>query len=177
MNIPLERIGLVGASSGASYVLEAALMQNKLGFVIADSPYLSFEDALHKKYAQDYGMIGRFLLIPIKFIFYKSLGISSAETIGPQQKLKHMLVPSLIFDSSRSSFYPKQKLDSVKMLDNPKIKISQSHWNSRAINSDNYFEKREDFINIINKFINNMLSQAKPNAKQPVQAHQKAPIH
>jgi len=94
-----KQIGLIGESWGAAAVLIAASENDELGFVLAESTYSSWEDAITPRAVKQFGSWVK-AFTPMAFKFVEWRGGMNMDDAAPQLVAKNIKVPTLLVHSS-----------------------------------------------------------------------------
>ncbi len=103
--LPHRRIGLVGESWGAAAVLLAAAQSDSLAFVLADSPYTSWRDAITQRADERYGPWLRAFL-PAAFAWTNWRASTDVDAASPLGAAARIRVPTLIVHSTADTITP-----------------------------------------------------------------------
>lgn len=100
-----KQIGLIGESWGAAAVLIAASQNDELAFVLAESPYSSWDDAIQFRANKQFGSwISAFL--PIAYTLVEWRGNTDMEGASPKDAASEINIPTLLVHSSTDTITP-----------------------------------------------------------------------
>ena len=100
-----ERIGLVGESWGAAAVLLAAAKSDSAAFVLADSPYSSWRDAIVYRADRQFGKWVR-IFLPGTFLWVRLRTGARARDAAPAARASHIRVPTLLVHAAADTVTP-----------------------------------------------------------------------
>ena len=130
LDIPLERIGLVGESWGAAAVLLAASQSDSIAWVLADSPYMSWRDAIVERGDKLYGRWLR-IFMPGTFAWVRMRSGARVREAAPRDRASDISVPTLIVHSAVDTITPpSHSVEIGRELDPHWGKVEILDWNA-----------------------------------------------
>ncbi len=114
------RIGLIGESWGAAAVLVAAAKTDSIAFVLADSPYTSWRDAIVQRSDKLYGKWLRTFL-PGAFLWIRLRTGARPRDASPIAFAKDIVVPTLVIHSKQDTVTPSFHSERIVATMNPDI--------------------------------------------------------
>lgn len=135
MSIPINKIGLVGESYGASISILAASLDAKFWFVLADSPYKDLRTALVERSEKDYTKLS-LIFTPIIFWFVEQRANFSIDDVSPEKYVTKTLTPIFLVHSKQDNeTYPHHSEDIYKNITTPNKKLLMTDWNANHTKS------------------------------------------
>ncbi len=114
------RIGLVGESWGAAAVLVAAAKTDSIAFVLADSPFSSWRDAIVQRSDRDYGKWLRTFL-PGAFLWVRLRSGARPRDASPVAFAKDIVVPALLVHGKTDTITPYAHAERIAAAMDPDI--------------------------------------------------------
>jgi len=125
-----KQIGLIGESWGAAAVLIAASQNDQLGFVLAESPYSSWNDAIVYRANKQFGSWVK-AFIPMAYTFVELLGDTDMDGASPALAASDIAIPTLIVHSSIDTITtPDHSLRIAEQLDPKWGEARILEWNA-----------------------------------------------
>jgi len=125
-----KQIGLIGESWGAAAVLIAASQNDQLGFVLAESPYSSWNDAIVYRANKQFGSWVK-IFIPMAYTFVEWRANTTMEGASPEKAARDIAIPTLIVHSSIDTITTPDHSQRITAALNPRwgeLKILE--WNA-----------------------------------------------
>ena len=125
-----KQIGLIGESWGAAAVLIAASQNDQLGFVLAESPYSSWNDAIVYRANKQFGSWVK-IFIPMAYTFVEWRANTTMEGASPEKAARDIAIPTLIVHSSIDTITTPDHSQRIAAALNPRwgeLKILE--WNA-----------------------------------------------
>ncbi len=114
-----KQIGLIGESWGAAAVLIAASQNDQLGFVLAESPYSSWNDAIVYRANKQFGSWVK-IFIPMAYTFVEWRANTSMDGASPEEAARDIAIPTLIVHSSTDTITTPDHSKRIEAALNPK---------------------------------------------------------
>ncbi len=135
MSIPINRIGLVGESYGASISILAASFKTKFWFVLADSPYKDLKSAIVERTEKDYTKLA-LVFTPVVFWFAEQRANFSVEEVSPEKYANKTETPIFLVHSKQDiETYPHHSEDIFNNILIPNKNLFLTDWNAKHTKS------------------------------------------
>ena len=115
-----KQIGLIGESWGAAAVLLAASENNELRFVLAESTYSSWEDAITPRAVRQFGSWVK-LFTPMAFTFVEWRGGVDMDDSAPVLAANNIKIPTLLVHSTADTLTTPDHSERVAEQLDPKV--------------------------------------------------------
>lgn len=144
------RIALIGESWGAAAVLVAAAKTDSIAFVLADSPYSSWRDAIVQRADKDYGKWLRTFL-PGAFLWIRLRTGARARDASPVAFAHEIKVPTLLIHGKTDTITPYTHSERIAAELNPALgKAVVLDWG--AWHAHNALERPEEYAAIVEAY-------------------------
>lgn len=142
-----KQIGLIGESWGAAAVLNAAAQNDQLAFVLADSPYSSWKDAIVYRADKQFGTWVR-AFTPIAYTWVELRGDIDMDGASPENSASEIAIPTLLVHSSIDTVTPPSHSLAIAAELDPKLgKAVVLEWN--AWHAHNALARPEEYKNLV----------------------------
>jgi dipeptidyl aminopeptidase/acylaminoacyl peptidase len=154
MSIPINKIGLVGESYGASISILAASIDSKFWFVLADSPYKDLKTALMERSEEDYTKFS-LLFTPIVFFFTEKRANFLIDDVSPEKYVTRTQTPIFLVHSKQDiETYPHHSEDIYRNISIVNKKLLMTDWNAKHtksidVNFTEYKKELNTFLNTL----------------------------
>ncbi len=144
------RIGLIGESWGAAAVLVAAAKTDSIAFVLADSPFTSWRDAIVQRSDKQYGKWLRTFL-PGAFLWIRLRTGARPRDASPVAFAKDIVVPTLLIHGRGDTITPYTHTERIVEAMDPDIgKAVILDWG--AWHAHNALARPEEYLAIVEEY-------------------------
>ncbi len=148
--IERTRIGLIGESWGAAAVLLAAAKNDSVAFVLAESPYTSWRDAIVERSDKQFGKWVR-TFMPGMFLWVRLRTGARAREAAPLAYVSRIRIPTLITHSAADTFTsPKNAVLLGEALDSTLGKAVLLDWG--AWHAHNALKRPAEFKALVSTY-------------------------